>query len=229
MISMTHALILLSGGKGTRFGSDLPKQYISINGLPVVLYSFLKFLYHPEFTNFVIVAESEWHSFFKQCFDKGKREGQQLLFARPGARRQDSLLNGFSLLSPFDGLVAIHDGARPFISSELIDRTLHGAKKQGAAAPAMPVSFTVKKAKSDGTVEETIDRATLREIQTPQILTYDLLKNGLRDFSDVTDDLMLVERMGHRPLLVSGERWNLKITHPEDLELAQWIIGKLTF
>lgn len=224
-----HALIFLSGGKGSRFGSPLPKQYQTLQGVPLVLFSFLTFLKHGAFNQFVVVAEEEWHPLFKENFEKWKKEGQGLIFAKPGFRRQDSLKNGFDTLTPFEGLVAIHDGARPFVSEALIDRTLEGAKTEGAAAPALPLSFTVKRVSSLEKVEETVDQSCLREIQTPQILSYILLKEGLQKKGEVTDDLSLVEKLGMQPTLVLGERSNLKITYPEDLELAEWILKKRSY
>ena len=222
----SHALILLSGGKGSRFGGNLPKQYLPLQGTPLVLFSFLIFLKHPAFSSFVVVAEEEWRFLFTDKFNMERREGQKLFFADPGATRQDSLKNGFTSLPEFEGLIAVHDGARPFITSSLIDRTLSGAEKQGAAAPALPLTFTVKRVSKEELVQETVDRSDLREIQTPQILSYQLLKEGLKKPARVTDDLSLVENLGIKPTLVLGERSNLKITHPEDLDLAEWILKK---
>ena len=125
-------------------------------------------------------------------------------------------------------LLAVQDGARPLVTPELIDAVAEQAAQSGAAAPAVPVKDTIKAVHPDGTVAETLDRAVLRAVQTPQIFQRDLLKAALQAAIEgnipVTDDCSAVERMGKRVYLVEGDEENLKITTPVDLILAEAIL-----
>jgi 2-C-methyl-D-erythritol 4-phosphate cytidylyltransferase len=219
---MSNAVILLSGGKGIRFGSQTPKQYLLLKDQPIVLYSFKQFLSSPHVHEIVVVAESEFQPLFINTTDK------ILTFAKPGARRQDSLMNGFNALKSKPELVAVHDSARPFINSTMIDQAFSEAKTFGSACLAMPVNFTVREVDSTLIGQKTLDRSKVFEIQTPQILSYALLeqglKNALENHLEVTDDVALAEALGVKAKMVLGSRFNLKITTKEDLEIATAMI-----
>lgn len=144
-----------------------------------------------------------------------------------GDSRQESVAMGIGTLSSKVRLVAIHDGARPLISDQVIDRTVRAANAFGAAAPAIPVKDTVKEV-AGGIVSRTPDRATLRAVQTPQVFDIDLLKGALskaqKDGAVVTDDCSAVERMGMSVRIVEGDERNIKITTPMDLMVAQLLM-----
>lgn len=147
-----------------------------------------------------------------------------------GQSRQESVRLGLSAL---DGvkLVAIHDGARPLISLEVIDRTVRAAHSYGAAAPAVPVKDTIK-VEQGGVVAATPDRSHLRAVQTPQVFDYDILRGALtkaeKDGTQVTDDCSAVENLGMSVKLVEGEERNLKVTTPLDLKIAQLLLEEET-
>lgn len=144
-----------------------------------------------------------------------------------GSSRQESVNRGLSALSGKMKLAAVHDGARPLVSWQVIDRTVRAAHSYGAAAPAVPVKDTIKTVRGD-LVENTPDRSTLRAIQTPQVFDIDLLRGALKkadaDGTQVTDDCSAVERMGMKVKIVEGEERNLKITTPLDLKIAQMLL-----
>lgn len=144
-----------------------------------------------------------------------------------GATRTLSVLAGIWSASPEAELIAVHDGARPFVTQELLEEVIRKAAECGAAAPAVPVTDTVKRAK-DGVVEETLDRETLFAIQTPQVFESSLLKAALQkaeeDGVTLTDDCAAVERLGMRISLTKGDRANLKLTTPTDLDLGLGIL-----
>lgn len=143
-----------------------------------------------------------------------------------GARRQDSVWQGLCRLSHCRWVV-IHDGARPFVTDDLINRGIAEAKRWGAAVAAVPIRDTIKVAGPDGCVGSTPDRATLWSAQTPQVFDYRLLHDAYQTAADdVTDDASLVERQGHRVRLYTGSFDNIKITTPEDLELAEVILRR---
>ena len=141
-----------------------------------------------------------------------------------GADRQGSVANGLAALSKEVELVAVHDGARPLVSFEVIDRTVRAAHSYGAAAPVVPVKDTIKVEKS-GLVESTPDRSKLRAVQTPQVFDVELLRYALKkaatDKLAVTDDCSAVEHLGFPIRLVEGDERNIKITTPLDLKIAE--------
>lgn len=144
-----------------------------------------------------------------------------------GSSRQESVHLGLNALSGEVQLVAVHDGARPLVSWQLIDRVIRAANTYGAAAPAIPVKDTIKVVKG-GVVEQTPDRSNLFAVQTPQVFDFDLLRGALKKVEQeqlqVTDDCSAVEQMGMRVKIVEGDERNLKVTTPIDLKIAQMLL-----
>lgn len=214
---MKLGVILVAGGTGTRMGSSLPKQYLPLAEKPLAQHSLDLFLQLEELKELVVVCAPEYQSSFTG----------QIRFALPGNLRQDSVWNGLQQLNPAIDWVCIHDAARPLITLSLIRKVLQEAKITGAATLAMPLKFTVKKGSEDHLVEETPNRSTLWEIQTPQVLRRDWLEQGFayaRTHNQiVTDDVSLIEPLGFPVKLVKGCYTNLKITTPEDLVLAEYL------
>ena len=142
-----------------------------------------------------------------------------------GASRQESVHLGLNTLSKKVQLAAIHDGARPLVSYEVIDRTVRAANTYGAAAPGIPVKDTIKRVQG-GVVTDTPDRASLRAVQTPQVFDFDLLRGALKQVEgeNLTDDCAAVERMGMKVKIVEGAEENIKITTPMDLKIAEMLL-----
>ena len=144
-----------------------------------------------------------------------------------GSSRQESVHLGLNALSGEVQLAAVHDGARPLVSWQMIDRVIRAANTYGAAAPAIPVKDTIKVVKG-GVVEQTPDRSTLFAVQTPQVFDFDLLRGALKKAEQeqlqVTDDCSAVEQMGMRVKIVEGDERNLKVTTPLDLKIAQMLL-----
>lgn len=148
-----------------------------------------------------------------------------------GASRQESVHLGLNTLSSKVELAAIHDGARPLVSYEVIDRTVRAANTYGAAAPGIPVKDTIKRVQG-GVVTETPDRERLRAVQTPQVFDFDLLRGALKkareEVAQVTDDCSAVERMGFSVKIVEGDERNIKVTTPTDLKIAEMLLEEST-
>jgi 2-C-methyl-D-erythritol 4-phosphate cytidylyltransferase len=141
-----------------------------------------------------------------------------------GPRRRDSVRLGLEALGPCEW-VLVHDGARPLVTAELIERGLAAARETGAAVAAVPVADTVKLAAPDGTVERTLDRGRLWAAQTPQVFRYDLLLRAHREVTaEVTDDAAMLEALGLPVKLYEGSPANIKVTTPEDLRLAEALL-----
>ncbi len=147
-----------------------------------------------------------------------------------GKSRQESVHLGLNALSKGIQLAAIHDGARPLITWQVIDRVIRAANTYGAAAPAIPVKDTIKVVEGR-VVKATPDRETLFAVQTPQVFDYDLLRGALKkaetDGASVTDDCSAVERMGMTVKIVEGDERNIKVTTPMDLKIAQMLLEEL--
>lgn len=216
------SVILLAGGMGTRMLSPIPKQFLAIDQKPIACYSFELFLAMPEIDEIIVVCSPE----FRELFKNANASRKPVAFALPGARRQDSVYNGFQMVS--NEWVCIHDAARPFIDIGLVLRVLESGHKHGAATAAIPVKFTVKESDTENFVKNTPDRNKLWEIQTPQVLSREIMAKGfeyanLEDVT-VTDDVSLAELIGRSVKLVEGSHINLKVTVPSDLKIAHQLL-----
>lgn len=222
-IKKSLSIILLAGGQGSRLASLEPKQFLKLNGKPIARYSldvFLELLIPVE--EIVIVCADDYQSIFNNSL-------KQLRFATPGKERQFSVMNGFKALTKTVDFVMIHDAARPFIEQKEILLLFEEGCKIGAAALATPVTSTIKQVDATGLVSSTLQREFLWKMQTPQLLKYSLLKEGLekatKEHLSVTDDVSLAELLHHPVKLIKGNPLNFKITTQKDLILANSIIN----
>jgi len=216
------AAILLAGGTGSRIGGPIPKQYLPLKGQPIVQYSFDLFLSLPEISEIVIVCKPQFQTFFEESPLK------PICFALPGEERQDSVASGFAHISPSCDYVLIHDTARPLIQEDEVHKLLDEGLPVGAATLGVPMKYTVKEVDENGIVKHTLNRSRLFNIQTPQLLRRDILAKGLHEAQKrgltLTDDVSLAELIDHPVKIVFGSDDNLKITTPEDFEVAKQLV-----
>jgi 2-C-methyl-D-erythritol 4-phosphate cytidylyltransferase len=213
--------ILVAGGVGQRMGSPVPKQFLPLHGRSIAQRSLDLLLSLPEIAEIAVVC----HSDYRPLFEKNPK----IWFADPGARRQDSVEMGLNALSSHIDLILVHDAVRPLLSAEIAKQALEVGLKYGAAVVAAPLVFTVKEVDPDLFVLRTLNRSTLWEIQTPQVVRRPLLEEGLQraraENWEVTDDASLIERLGHPVKIVEGCRRNLKITTRDDLAIAEGLLA----
>jgi 2-C-methyl-D-erythritol 4-phosphate cytidylyltransferase/2-C-methyl-D-erythritol 2,4-cyclodiphosphate synthase len=207
-------VVLVAAGGGTRFGGPVPKQFLPLDGLPLVEHGLRAALAVDRVRRMVVVLPpgDGWRSRWKAPDDP------RVLLVEGGAVRSDSVLAGLQAL---DGLThaAVHDAARPLAPPALFERVMDAAENHGAAVPLQPVSSTVKRLSHDGkTVGETLDRSSLRLSQTPQAAARIPLMEALRQHPDSTDEAAALERSGVRVAAVEGEGAAMKVTRPGDLE-----------
>ena len=215
------AAILLAAGRSTRM-RGLEKTLASLGGLPIAAHSLRTFAACLSIDAIVIVSSSANHSTLTQLAAE-HGAGKVAAVVLGGARRQDSVAQGLRALPPCD-LVAVHDTARPLVTTEVIERGLALAAEHGAAVVAAPVHDTVKEG-ADGFVRRTLQRDHLWIVQTPQTFTRTLLERAHAAASaDVSDDAMLVEALGAAVALYEGPARNLKVTTPEDLAIAEALL-----
>ena len=219
--------VVVAAGKGTRFGSDIPKQFLEVNGKPVLYYSLKALCDSDIIKEIIIVTSEEWIDFVtEEIVRKYEMEKVQAIVLG-GAERYDSVFAGLMSVDISSDYVYIHDGARPMLTEEIIARGLETVEKYRTAVAAVPSSDTVKITDEDMVVTETPDRRNVWRIQTPQIFEYDLIIKAYFSLTDedkagLTDDAMIIERKTDVPVhLFMGSEDNIKITTPADLEIIR--------
>ena len=225
---MEHVgVIIPAGGIGKRMGADRPKQFIGIGGVPVIIHTLRKFQNHPRVTEIALVVPANHIDDMRQLLRQYPVPKVKKIV--PGGKeRQDSVYNGLKMLSDSVDVALVHDAVRPFVSIEKIDAVVDAILRTGAALLAVPESCTLKQV-SNGKVISTVDRSTLWQAQTPQGAMRDLLLQAFQQAEETgfrgTDDVSLIEAMGHPVTVVQGDNHNIKITSPGDLMIAEAILG----
>ncbi|MBQ1311262.1 MAG: 2-C-methyl-D-erythritol 4-phosphate cytidylyltransferase [Blautia sp.] len=228
---MDTTAIVLAAGRGKRMQSGTPKQFMLLRGKPLLYYSLRVFEDSPLVDHVILVTEEENIAFCRSEIVERYGFHKVERITAGGKERYDSVYQGLIACEGTD-YVLIHDSARPFIDGLMLERGLSAAVKYKACVLAMPSKDTVKIAGEDGFVKETPDRSRVWIIQTPQIFSYDLVRNAYDQLravgmEGVTDDAMVVEKAaGRKVYLVEGDYKNIKITTPEDLETAEYRLAK---
>jgi len=215
--------IIVAGGAGTRMNSAVPKQFIPLAGKPVLMHSISAFYEYDASICIIITLPGLLFSSWEALCDLHSFRIPHKV-AEGGKMRFDSVKNALKLITA-DGIVAIHDGVRPLVSRELISRAFSHAVSHGNAIPAVPVTDSVRKV--SGNLNKPLDRSNLKLIQTPQVFHASQILNAYQqDYSDsFTDDASVLEAAGGTINLIRGEPYNLKITCPEDLFIAEALLG----
>jgi 2-C-methyl-D-erythritol 4-phosphate cytidylyltransferase len=223
---MQAVAIVVAAGRGERMGQGRPKAFLELGGEPLLLRAARAFEAAPSVGQIVaVVPEVELEAARARLAPLAKL----LAVVAGGERRQDSVLAGLRQVPEgFDGVVLVHDAARPLVDVELVEAVAQQAAATGAALPVLPLVDTVKRVRG-GRVVETLDRAELGGAQTPQGFRIALLREAcekaLRDGALLTDESMAVERLGHPVHAVPGSRRNRKITTPDDLAWAESVVA----
>jgi len=209
-------------------GLERPKVFLPLGGVPLLAYTLQPFEACPQVDEILPLVPEEEIAFCQEEIIRrqGLKKVSQTLAG--GKERSDSVFRGLQAIEGRADLVVIHDGARPFVSADLIERAIEGAKQWGAVVAALPTWETVKEVSAAGEVVRTIDRQHLWMIQTPQAFSFSLIWKAYREAREEgfqgTDDATLVERMGFPVRAIEGSRFNLKITTPDDWRLAEAIL-----
>ncbi len=212
-------------------GGDQPKQFLEVAGRPLLAHSLMTFEVHPRVAGIFLVlpadrlAEAER---LRRDFGVDKI----VTAVEGGVRRRDSVRAGLDAIAAHrqvtsDLLVAVHDGARPLLRLDLLGRVLEAAAEHGAAVPVLPVRDTMVEVAAEETLGESVDRRTLRSVQTPQVFRFDWLREAHERYGDedATDDAGMVREAGYPVRLVSGDAMNFKVTDPDDLELVARVLA----
>jgi 2-C-methyl-D-erythritol 4-phosphate cytidylyltransferase len=227
---MKTVAIIPAGGFGKRMQGRLSKQYLPVNGKPILAHTLNVFQLSPDIDDIILVTPEEDVPAVKQIVvDSWKMTKVRRVLAG-GKQRQDSVRNGLAVIGDGVDVVLIHDAVRPFISGDLIRRVVREAEEWGAVTVGMPVKDTVKRVDPDGWILETLNRQVLWLTQTPQAFRRSVIQAAYRRADDDgfygTDDASLVERMGVQVKMIEASYENIKITTPEDLLLAELLIER---
>lgn len=236
MKQVKTAAIVLAAGHGKRMHSKVAKQYLLLKGEPVVVHA-LRAFEKAGMDEIILVTGADEVEFCKKDIVAQHNLSNVRQVVPGGKERYDSVWNGLKALMatgfPEDGIVLIHDGARPLVNGAIIARSVDGAREFSACVAAMPVKDTIKVADADGFSASTPDRSTLWQIQTPQAFQFRLIYGAYEkmfmpgiDRSHITDDAMVVERMTDTKVkFVEGSYSNIKVTTPEDMVIAEALCG----
>lgn len=221
--------VIAAAGSSTRMGED--KLFLPLGDEPVLVHSLRALQAAPEIAEMVVVTRQELIVPVAQlCKDYSLDKVSKVIAG--GQTRTESVRLGILELTSDPELIAIHDGARPFVTGEIIAGAVAAARKYGAAAPAVPLTDTIKELDDSGLAARTVDREKLRAVQTPQIFQEGLiraaLQKALEDGAVLTDDCAAVERLGMKVMLTTGSEENIKLTTPADLVYARTILEERT-
>ena len=222
--------IVLAAGQGKRMGTAVQKQYLELAGKPVLYYSLQVFQTSPLIDEIILVVGEGQQVYCEREIVSKYQISKVKSIVQGGAERYISVWNGLREVS--EGYVFIHDGARPFIEEEMLMRAYKGVQEYQACVVGMPVKDTIKISDKEGLVADTPERSRLWMVQTPQVFETALVKEAYEELmqraeTNVTDDAMVVERMlGRKVKLVEGSYRNIKITTPEDLQVANLFVKK---
>jgi len=222
---MKEYVIIVAGGKGLRMGGEVPKQFLPVGGLPVLMRTLLRFReYSPELQIILVLPKSQQDYWQSLCRQHQFNVDYQL--ADGGKTRFHSVQNGLALIpDDTEGVVGVHDGVRPFVSVEVIRSCYEAARQCKAVVPVVPVVESMRRV-VPSRPSEAVPRDEYRLVQTPQVFDIQLLKAANREpYRDAfTDDASVVEAFGISISLVEGNRENIKITTPFDLMIANELV-----
>ncbi len=220
---MKKCAIIVAGGSGERMGASTPKQFLLINGKPVLMHTIEKFCAYDSEVKLVIVLPEKQTGRWEQL-------KQQHGFAVPhtvvngGESRFHSVKNGLTAIK-YECVVLIHDGVRPLVSHQTIHRCYETAKKHGTAIPVLPVKESLRKLQENK--NKAVDRDTYVNVQTPQAFTSSIIQKAYEQEYQpwFTDDASVVESAGYEIALTEGNYENIKLTHPDDIKIAEALLG----
>lgn len=218
-------VVLPAGGLGKRFGAQVPKQLLEIQGKPIYKHVLERFIAHPNIGQVVLAVPADWFSHFE-----GQLQGWPVTLVVGGEERWQSVQNGINALHPDVQWVLVHDVARPFVSNAIIDAVIHKVQEQ-ACIVAKSATDTIKRVK-EGLIVETIDRREIWLAQTPQAAAVAVFKDCYAKIMAAplgfvpTDEASILEFFGYPVAVVEGDQWNDKVTTPQDFERFSQMLSK---
>ena len=217
-------VIILAGGTGSRMKSDIPKQFIELQGSPIIIHSLKRFINYNLNIQIIICVHKNYKSHLENIFQKFNLETKNIQIVFGGDTRFQSVKNGLNLIQDLDAVVGIHDSARPFVSLKTIQNCFETAAIKGNAIPCVSINESLRKISNN--INSSINRNEYKIIQTPQCFLVSKIKKAFeQEYNFVfTDDATVLETIGEKIVLVEGNEENIKITSPHDLLIAKALI-----
>jgi len=232
MYQIQNFAIIVAAGKGLRMGSKIKKQYLNLEGIPILARTIMAFDNCDQINEIVLVIPKIDHDYCKKHIIDPFDFVKKIYLVEGGNKRQDSVLNGLNCVHDIMSLdkeviVLIHDGVRPFVNQEMIENCIQNAIEYGACIPAVKITDTVKQLRCDLSIQKTINRQFLYTAQTPQTFKIDLILRAYKHAGKTgfygTDDASLVEHLGDKVVIAKGSNRNIKITTKQDLVLGKFL------
>ncbi len=223
---MQKFAIIVAGGSGSRMKSEIPKQFLEVGGKPILMHTLNAFYHAVEDLRLIVVLPEKDHGlWFQLC--KGHDFNIQHTIVKGGSSRFQSVRNGLATIEASAGLVAIHDGVRPFVDAAVIQNSFEVAQTEGSAIAVLPLKDSIRKVDERGT-SVFQDRNQFRLVQTPQTFDLNKIRQAfvVEESSVFTDDATVFEHQGWQVTLIEGNAENIKITSPDDLAYAAYLLGK---
>lgn len=219
---MNRIAVIVAGGSGTRMGGDIPKQFLTINGKAIFLYTIEAFLKAYPDINIILVLHKDYISYTRQLLEDAEIR-LPIEIVEGGDSRFQSVKNGLQKIKN-ESIVFVHDAVRCLISTDLIKRCSDFASEHGSAIPVVPVRDSIRKFNKSSGISESVSREDLYIVQTPQTFRSDILLPAfdVEYHEGFTDEATVVENKGGKVSLIKGEEQNIKITFPEDITFAAW-------
>ncbi|WP_419742321.1 2-C-methyl-D-erythritol 4-phosphate cytidylyltransferase [Paraclostridium dentum] len=225
-----NGVVIVAAGTGSRMKKDINKQFIKLKNKEIVAHTIEKFYNSENIDDIVVVIREDEEEYFNKNI-KEKYGFTNIKVAHGGNERQDSVFNGIKMLKKECDVVLIHDGARPFVTDDIIKRSINKANEHNAIVVGVKVKDTIKVVSDNGNIVDTPNRSYLWAVQTPQVFKYDIITKAYEDAYNNnyygTDDAMLVERIGYNVKMIEGSYNNIKITTQEDLEFGDQILKNI--
>jgi 2-C-methyl-D-erythritol 4-phosphate cytidylyltransferase len=228
---MITIAIIPAAGMGVRMNAKVPKQFLALEGKPLLAITLEKFNACPLIDGIILVVPAHDIDFCNREIVQKYNLNKVIRVTAGGKRRQDSVRAGLEAIDTKCDAVIIHDGVRPFVSPAIITNAIEAIRDERAVIVAIPAKDTVKMVNEKGYVQKTYERKLMWQVQTPQVFKFDDIYNAhmkakAEEWDEVTDDAMLMERLGIPVKVVQGSEVNIKITTPHDLEYAEFLLGK---
>ena len=231
---MTYGVIL-AGGIGSRMGGDKPKQYLTVKGKPIIIYTIEKFLVVPEFEKVIVLCPKQWVEHTKNLIEKHIAPAKdRVAVIEGGSTRNETIMNAIKLIENEgnlndDTIIVTHDSVRPFVTHRIIEENIKAAEEFGACDTVVPATDTIVEAIDNTTISNIPDRSKMYQGQTPQSFKALKLKNMYESLTDeekdiLTDAAKIFVIKGEKVALVQGETFNMKITYPYDLRVAKSLL-----
>lgn len=225
-----NGVVIVAAGTGSRMKKDINKQFIKLKNKEIVAHTIEKFYNSENIDDIVVVIREDEEEYFNKNI-KEKYGFTNIKVAHGGNERQDSVFNGIKMLKKECDVVLIHDGARPFVTDDIIKKSINKANEHNAIVVGVKVKDTIKVVSDNGNIVDTPNRSYLWAVQTPQVFKYDIITKAYEDAYNNnyygTDDAMLVERIGYNVKIIEGSYNNIKITTQEDLEFGEQILKNI--